>query len=349
MTVRHEILPVNGIDLHIATAGDGPLVVLCHGFPGLWYSWRHQLPALAEAGYRAVAVDQRGYGQSSRPTAVDDYTSTVICNDMLGLLDALGEEQAVFVGHDFGAPLVWNLAVRHADRVRGVVAVACPYDFDVAGRGGMGSNPPPRDPDAPLGMINAGMRPSESFTALAQNHFIHLHYFQQIGPAEAELGGRVREFLTRLFWALSAKGKLLDWSSYPSTGTGYLDALAAAGQSLPWPWLSEADMDYYVNEYERLGPDLAFVGGLHSYRVADRNWEIGLPWADSLVEVPAMFVSGKQDPTLTIVGEHALSVMQRTVPSMRAVELIDSAGHFVQQEQAAAFNLALLGFLKGLA
>ena len=126
--VRQKNLQVNGISLHITEQGTGPLVILCHGFPGPGWSWRRQLPALAAAGFRAVAPDMRGYGRSSRPAEVAAYTSDTLIADMTGLLDALGEEQAVFVGHDFGAPLVWNLAARQPQRVRAVVGVAYPYD-----------------------------------------------------------------------------------------------------------------------------------------------------------------------------------------------------------------------------
>src|SRR5689334_6139734 len=116
-------LDVNGLRMRVAELGDGPPVVLCHGFPELWYSWRHQLPALAAAGYHAIAPDMRGYGRTSQPAEVDSYDIVHLGDDMLGLLDALGEEQAVFVGHDWGAPVVWHLAQRAPERVRAVAAL----------------------------------------------------------------------------------------------------------------------------------------------------------------------------------------------------------------------------------
>lgn len=337
----------NGIDMRVASQGSGPLVVMIHGFPGLWYSWRHQLPALAAAGWRAVAVDQRGYGGSDRPVEPALYDADVVMNDMLGLLDALGEERAVFVGHDFGAPLVWNLAVRHPGRVAAVAALSCPYDFDLAGRGGAGSHPAPAAGETPA-FASATQRPSELFAAVARQHFFHMHYFQAIGPAERELGGRVRTFLTRLFWALSARGKLLDWRNYPSEGTGYLDVLAEPAMPLPWPWLSQQDMDYYVAEYERGGPDTAFIGGLNSYRMADRNWELGAPYADADVGQPALFIAGREDPVLQMIPADALDIMRRRVPDLRDAVIVPDAGHFVQQEQPEAVNAALLKFLASL-
>lgn len=338
--IEHLTIDAGGLSLHAAVAGKGPLVVFGHGFPGLWYSWRHQMAALAEAGYRAVAVDQRGYGRSDRPVDPALYDADYVMNDMLHLLDALGEKKAVFVGHDFGAQQVCNLAVRHPDRVAGVVIMSCPYDFDLAGRGGRGRNPAGTG-DGPFA---TGGRPSEAFAAIAREHFFHIHYFQAIGPAERELGAAPREFLQRLFRALSSGGELARYKDFPSEGTGYLDVLPET-PPLPWRWMSEADMDYYVQEFTRTGPDTAFIGGLNSYRAADRNWELGEPWADANIEVPALFISGADDIVLDMVGPDAIEVMKRRVPDLRGIELIPEAGHFVQMEQPEATNAALLKFL----
>jgi pimeloyl-ACP methyl ester carboxylesterase len=347
--IRHRQIETNGISMHIAEAGEGPLVVMVHGFPGLWYSWRYQLPALAAAGYHGVAVDQRGYGRSDRPTDPAVYDADFVANDMLGLLDALGEERAVFVGHDFGAQLVFNLAVRHPERVSAVVGMACPYDFDLAGRGGMGSKPKPAESaDFEAEFAVADMKPSEVFALAAKRHFLHLHYFQTIGPAEKELGQNPREFLTRLFWALSVRGNLLDWTKYPSEGTGYLDVLAPPEMPLPWPWLSVEDMDTYVAEYTRGGPDTAFIGGLNSYRVADRNFELGAKYADSNIERPAAFIAGSEDPVLKMIRPDAIDIMKSHCADLREIAIIPGAGHFVQQEQPEATNQALLRFLKTL-
>jgi len=342
--LKHRLIETNGIRLHIAEQGSGPLVIMCHGFPGLWYSWRHQLPALAAAGYRAVAIDQRGYGQSDRPLDPALYDMNYAMGDLLGLLDALGERQAIFIGHDFGSPQVWNLAVRHPERVAAVISLSVPYDFDLAGRGGAGSSPPIDSP----AFASATTPPSEVFAAVAQQHFFHMHYFQTIGPAEQELGGQVRLFLTRLFWALSARGKLLDWRNYPTVGTQYLDVLADPEISLPWPWFSAADIDYYVAEYERGGAATAFIGGLNSYRVADRNWQLGAPYADAKVQQPALFIAGQQDPVLQLIRPDAIDIMKSNVPNLRDSVIVPNAGHFVQQEQPQTVNAALLKFLATL-
>jgi pimeloyl-ACP methyl ester carboxylesterase len=274
-----------------------------------------------------------------------------VMNDVLGLLDALGEKKAVLVGHDFGAPLVWNLAVRHPDRVAALIVLSVPYDFDLAGRGGAGSGQPTgatANDKFTVDCAVPGVRPTEVFAGVARDHFIHMHYFQQIGPPEAELGGKARLFLTRLFYALSARGRLLDWRNFPTAGTGYLDVLAEPPTSPPWPWLSREDLDTYVSEYERTGPATTFIGGLNSYRNADRNWELGAPYADANVQQPTLFIAGQQDPVLQMIDPNAIEIMKRRVPNLRDIVLVPDAGHFVQQEQPAAVNAAMAKFLRSL-
>jgi pimeloyl-ACP methyl ester carboxylesterase len=151
----------------------------------------------------------------------------------------------------------------------------------------------------------------------------------------------------RLFHALSREGRLLDWSKFPSAGTGYLDVLGPA-PPLPWGWLTREEFEHYLREYTCAGPDLTFIGGLNSYRVADRNWELGAAYADADITQPALFIAGADDVVLKMIPTDALEIMRRRVPRLRAVDLIAGAGHFVQQEAAAAVNTALLGFLRSL-
>ena len=344
--ITHQEIRTNGVTLHVALAGVGPPVIFCHGFPGLGYSFRHQLPAVAAAGFRAIAPDQRGYGRSERPTNPALYDADCLMQDMIGLLDALNEPRAIFVGHDFGAQQVCNLAVRHPTRVRALVIMSCPYDFDLAGRGGAGSRPP--SGAARTGAFAVpGVRPSAAFAAIARQHFFHMHYFQKIGPPEQELGAQPREFLMRLMHALSAEGRLLDWSRYPSEGTGYLDVLAKA-PPLPWPWLSEAEFEHYVREYTQVAAPATFLGGLNSYRMADRNWELGAGYADANIDQPALFIAGAEDVVLKMIPPDAIDIMRRRIPDLRGVALVPRAGHFVQQEQPQAVNAALLDFLRSL-
>lgn len=320
---------INGsVSLHIVTEGEGPLVVMCHGYPGLWYSWRKQLSALAAAGYRAVAMDMRGYGRSSRPLAVEAYAFDQLSGDVLAVMDHFGEEQAVMLGHDFGANLTWHMALKYPHRLRGIAPLCVPYDMELAG----GSDVPP----------------SQLFAAIAANHFFHMHYYQQPGLAEAGVKGREREFLMRLFWALSAKGRLLNWEDFPAEGVHYVDVLEPPSQDLPWSWLTEADMDYYVQEYLAAGPELAIIGGANSYRVMDHNWRHTRAIAHAPVQVPTLFVGGAEDPVIKLAGDAPLAHMQEKVADLRGIHLLEDAGHFIQQEQPGQLNELLLAFLHGL-
>ena len=336
--IEHLRLKTNGIRLHVATLGEGPLVVMCHGFPGLWYSWRKQLPAIAAAGFRAVAVDMRGYGRSDRPGDAAAYDSETLVADLSGVLDALGEEQAIFIGQDFGAPLVWNICVRAPERVKAAVVIGVPFDFE-------GASSDDAQGDAELSG-GAGMLPSEQYALVAQEHFFHMHYFQQIGPADSELGNNPREFLTRLYWALSARGNLLDWRDFPSEGTAYLDVLEPPAQPLPWDWLSVEDMDYLVQEYTCTGAETAFIGGLSAYRVADRNWEIAKRYQGINVLAPVLFLMGEQDPVREMMPAAAFEHMRAGVPALQGPHYIADAGHFVMQEAVQPVNALILPFLQ---
>lgn len=309
-----------GVRLRVTERGEGPTIVLCHGFPGLAYSYRHQLEALAAAGYRAIAPDMLGYGGSDAPLAIREYAYDRITAQLVGLLDALGIPDAVFVGHDFGASSAWNVALRARARVRGLVLLSVPYD-------------PDRSPT----------RPSELYAAMAARHFLHIHYFQEPGVAERELDPRPREFLARLFHALSGAYRYLDVWRHPSEGRGYLDVLPEA-PPLPFPWLSEADLDHYAEVFGRTG----FRGGLSWYRAFDANWELGDALVGARIEVPTMLVAGTEDAVIQMRGEKAIARMRAFVPDLRGVHLLPGAGHFIQQERAAEVNRLLLDFLRAL-
>lgn len=341
---EHLQIESNGIRMHLVSQGRGPAVLFCHGFPGLWYSWRHQLPAVADAGYRAIAVDMRGYGRTDRPMQATEYGNQTIVADLTGLLDALDDDRAVFVGHDFGAQAAWAAALHAPERVRGVVSVAVPYGVGFS----RNKKEAPRSATKSKEAQPRGPKPSETYAAIAQNHFLHLHYFQQVGPAEAELGGNPRRFLERIYWALSARGSLLDFKRFPAEGTGYLDVLADPKEPLPWPWLSEADLDYLVDEYMQTGPETAFIGGLNSYRAMDVNWEHDPGYGRTKIEHPALFLCGEKDPVLQIITPKTLETMPDRVTDLRGIELIPDAGHFAQQEQPEIVNQELLNFLKSL-
>ena len=337
-------IETNGIRIHAVTQGEGPAVLFCHGFPGLWYSWRHQMPVVAEAGFRAIAIDMRGYGRSDRPLTATEYGNQTIVADLTGVLDALGEKQAVFVGHDFGAQAAWAAALHAPERVRGVVSLAVPYGvgFARSKKNGASNEAKPKEARP------RGPKPSDTYAAIAKHHFLHLHYFQKVGPAEAELGNNARQFLKRIYWALSARGSLLDFKNFPAEGTGYLDVLADPKEPMPWPWLSEEDLDYLVDEYTRPGLDTAFIGGLNSYRAMDVNWEHDPDYGRAKIEHPALFLCGEEDPVLQIITPKTLETMPTRVPNLQGTHLIPNAGHFAQQEQPQAVNEALLNFLASI-
>jgi pimeloyl-ACP methyl ester carboxylesterase len=311
--VERTVAVGDGITLRVAEEGSGPLVVLVHGFPELGYSWRHQLPALAAAGYRAVAPDMRGYGGSSRPERVEDYDILHLTGDVVGLLDALGEERAVVVGHDWGASVAWNLALLHPGRVAAVCGMSVPFT--------------PR-----------GRRlPSSAWAERFADRFFYIRHFQRPGVADAELAADPERTMRGMLCGLRAgDGTALIG---PDDGRGVLDRLPHP-ESLP-SWLSEAELDHYAAEFARTG----FTGGINWYRNIDRNWELTPQLAGARVRVPSLFVAGAADPVLWMTppdrqAEH--------MDDLRGQVVVDGAGHWVQQERPDEVNAALLGFLHGL-
>ncbi|HEY4450879.1 MAG TPA: alpha/beta hydrolase [Solirubrobacteraceae bacterium] len=291
-------IATNGIELFALEQGEGPPVVLCHGFPELAYSWRHQLPVLAGAGYRVIAPDMRGYGHSSAPAEIEAYDVVSLCGDLCGLLDALELERAVFIGHDWGASLVWALAVLHPERVAAVAGLSVPFT--------------PRAPAPPIPIMRRHL--GEDF---------YIVWFQQPGVADAALASDVRRTLTTS----------RQWTAEWALQDGSAPRLA--------PWLSEAELDVYVEAFERTG----FTGGLNWYRNIDRNWELTAPYADRRVKAPAMFLTGELDPVRRFMPA---AVMSGWVSDLRAEIVVPGAGHWVQQQAPDAVNSALLEFLGGL-
>lgn len=305
--------------MHVAEEGTGPPVIFCHGFPHTWYVWNRQLAAVAGAGFRAVAPDMRGYGRTDAPAGVSSYTNAEAVADLVGLLDDLGEEKAVFVGLDFGAALTWELALRRPDRVRAVVVFNNPF----LGRG--------------------KRKPSDLWQKLAESHFLHVHYFQEPGPADTELNARPRDFLSSVYFALSGDFHYLDiWNS--PAGNGYLDVLPTA-PALPWPWMGKDDFETLAAEFERTG----FTGGLNWYRALDLNWELTEPYHSANVEVPTFFAYGERDCDLEgFSGPDPIGTMKSRVPDLREVVAIPEAGHLVQLEKTGEVNALLTRFLRSL-
>ncbi|BFV61087.1 alpha/beta hydrolase [Kitasatospora sp. CMC57] len=318
--VGHRFVQSNGIRMHIAEQGEGPLVVLLHGFPETWYSWRHQFAALAAAGYHVVAPDQRGYGQTDRPEAVEQYSQLHLAGDIIGLLDALGAEQAVLVGHDWGAQVAWNTALLRPDRIRGVAALGLPYL--------------PRGPvSAVVGMTQA-LGPG-----------FYMNYLQQPGVADAELARDAREAVLRLFqWGFgdSPQAEAPVLPVVPEGGA-FLDLLPEAG-ALPL-WLTEADLDVYAADFARTG----FSGGLNWWRTMDLSWELTAPWQGAPVTVPALYMHGERDGSVQLPGmDQLIANLQMFVPSLTRTVALPGVGHWTQQERPEEVNTELLKFVGGL-
>ena len=319
MDVDFKMIETNGVRLRVALKGNGPLIVLVHGWPESWYSWRHQIPVLAAAGYRVAAPDVRGYGGSDKPHDIEAYAIKTICADIAGLITALGEEQAILIGHDWGAPIVWNTALFHTEKVRAVAALSVPFP----GRGQM-----------PL---------IELYRTIYKDRFFYQIYFQTPGVAEAELEADVRASLRAIYWGSSgdapdaalladkpANAKLLDGVKVP-------DALPA--------WLSQEELDYYVGEFEHSG----FRGPINRYRTSHRDFEDQAEIAGKPFNQPAAFIAGSRDPVLSFIpGIDLIERMRKRVAGLRLVKVIEGAGHWVQQESPAEVNAALLEFLGGI-
>ncbi|MGV9541608.1 alpha/beta fold hydrolase [Nocardia beijingensis] len=292
-------IATNGIELRVVDHGEGPVVVLCHGFPELAFSWRHQVFALAEAGYRVIAPDMRGYGDSSRPSEIEDYDVLTICADLVGLLNALGVDDAVFIGHDWGAAVVWQMALAYPGRVRAVAGLSVP--------------PAPRAPVPPLRILRS--RLGDSF---------YMCWFQEPGVADAVLAQDVR-------WTLL------------NNDTPSPQALARrpSGELPRPPWLSEDELQVFVDAFERTG----FSGGLNYYRNMDRNWELTAPLDGHVITRPSFFLTGSEDAVRMFMPAET---MTSVLADLRENIVIAGAGHWIQQERPAEVNEALVKFLDSI-
>ena len=314
---RLDTLAVNGIRMRMATQGSGPLVLLCHGFPESWVSWRSQLAALAAAGFRAVAPDMRGYGGTDAPADPALYTLLHHVGDMAELVHALGETEAVIVGHDWGAPVAWHAALLRPEVFRAVAGLSVPYT-------------PPARIDLLTALEKSGVR-----------HF-YMQYFQTPGVAEAELEADVAATMRRVTFGLSGDGAG-GVAGMLAPGTGFLHDTTDPEQ-LP-AWLDAEDLAYVTAEFERTG----FRGGLNWYRAIRPTWELTAPWRGAAVRVPALFIAGKRDDVLKFPASRAsIDRFAQTLPGLRGCHILDGAGHWIQRERAPEVNALLLAFVRGL-
>jgi pimeloyl-ACP methyl ester carboxylesterase len=306
-------ISANGIDIFLLEQGEGPLVVLCHGWPELSYSWRHQIPALAAAGFHVAAPDMRGFGRTSAPADINAYSIFDHVGDMVALVAALGEKRAIIVGHDWGAPVAWHAALFRPDVFSAVAGMSVP--------------PPSRGHSRPLDTLRES----------GITNF-YWQYFQTPGVAEREFERDVdvtmRTLLGRGFSDPAA-------SLFIEDGKGFLGDVSSV-RPLP-DWLSEADLSYFSEAYRKSG----FRGGLNWYRNIDRNWELTAPWQGAQIHQPSLFIAGSNDSVITgLIGAKRVTEMERVLPNLKQKLIINGAGHWVQQERAAEVNAALIAFLK---
>ncbi|AYV31845.1 Soluble epoxide hydrolase [Streptomyces sp. ADI95-16] len=319
MDVTHRMVPSPGGRIHVVEQGSGPLVLLVHGFPESWYSWRHQLPALASAGYRAAAIDVRGYGRSSKPGDLEAYRMLDLVEDNAAVVDALGERSAVVVGHDWGSVIAANSALVRPDVFRAVGMLSVPY--------------------APRG----GPRPSEVFARMGGDEEFYVAYFQEPGRAEAEIEPDVRGWLAGIYAAFSGDtmtGPGAPDPHFVSRGGRLRDRFPAG--RLPG-WLSEDELDFYAGEFERTG----MSGALHRYRNMDRDWEDLAGFDGAPITQPSLFVGGALDASTTWMAE-AIKAYPATLPGLVSSEVLDGCGHWIQQERPAEVNRLLTGWLAAL-
>lgn len=315
VSITERTIATNGVQLRTVEAGEpgAPLVVLAHGFPELAYSWRHQIPALAAAGYHVLAPDQRGYGGSSRPDDIAAYNIAELSADVMGLLDDVGAERAVLIGHDWGAPVAWNSAQLHPNRVAAVVGLSVP--------------PVPR----------AQVPPTQAFRMLFGDNFFYMLYFQEPGVADAELNGDPGKTIRRMIGGLRPPDDQAAGLRMIRPGPeGFIERLPEP-DGLP-DWISTEELDHYIAEFARTG----FTGGLNWYRNLDRNWEILADPPAATISVPALFAAGTADP---VGGFMRRDRATEVVTGPYREVMIEGAGHWLQQECPEQVNKVILDFL----
>ena len=320
---QFQHIRTNGVSLRVVVQGEGPLCVLVHGWPELWLSWRHQIGPLVDAGYRVAVPDVRGYGGSDAPPDVEAYAMTTLTADIAGLIEALGEESAILIGHDWGAPIVSHTALLHPERVDAVVAMSVPH----LGRGG----PAP---------------PTEIFKAMYPDRFFYILYFQKPDVPEAEFEADIRSSLAKIYYANSGDvtAEVRRAVRARTRASGYLEGMIVP-EPLPH-WLTDEDLDLYAEAYARSG----FRGGINRYRNMDRDWHELAALQDMKIEQPALFIAGEHDSVLRYaVGMNLMDAMDPYYADLRAKVVIPGAGHWVQQERPTEVNQVLLEFLQSLA
>jgi len=313
---------VGELSLRVAVEGEGPLVLMVHGFPESWFSWRHQMAPIAAAGFTAAAIDVRGYGGSDKPHPVDAYAMEHMVRDVAGTIEALSPgAPAVLIGHDWGAPIVWNSALIRPDRVRAVAGLSVPY----------------------LGVPTRSMSRMIEEVFTSRGKFFYQHYFQAEGVAEAEMEADVRGALRRFYYAISGEAPDGTWPNDKVVGDSLLHQLPDPD---PFPaWLTPLDLDYYIGEFERSG----FRGPINRYRNHDRDFAWLGQFQGRTIDQPSLFIGGERDLVLTMFGRtDFLPLMKTQLTDLRGADILPGCGHWTQQERPDEVNARLIPWLKGL-
>jgi pimeloyl-ACP methyl ester carboxylesterase len=320
--LEFRTVKTGSLNVRVAVQGSGPLVLMVHGFPESWYSWRHQMGPISEAGFTAAAMDVRGYGGTDKPHAVEAYAMECMVDDVAGVIEALKPgAPAVIIGHDWGAPIVWNTALIRTDTVRAVAGLSVPY----------------------AGIPKRSLRELYEALFTTRGKFFYQHYFQAEGVAEAELEADVRGALRRFYYVCSGDAPAGSWPSTKVVGDTLLQGLRDPGV---FPaWLAPEDLDYFVGEFERSG----FRGPVNRYRNHDRDFDYLQRFKGRKIEQPALFLGGERDMVLSMFGRVNLVAMMRAeISDLRGADILAGCGHWTQQERPAEVNTRLLSWLKSL-
>ncbi|KAI4349680.1 hypothetical protein L6164_010240 [Bauhinia variegata] len=312
--IEHSMVATNGINMHIASIGSGSVVLFLHGFPELWYSWRHQLISLSSLGFRCIAPDLRGYGDTDAPPSASSYTALHVVGDLVGLIDSLGVKKVFLVGHDWGAVIAWYFCLFRPDRVKALVNMSVVYHS--------------RDPMR---------KPVPTLRAMFGDDY-YICRFQQPGEAEEEFACAgtariIKKFLASRDPRPPCVPKEIGFGGKPGTHV-----------ALP-SWLSEEDVNYYATKFDQKG----FTGALNYYRALDLNWELTAPWTGLQIKVPAKFIVGDLDITYNMPGAKEFihnGGFKRDVPLLQEVVVMEGVAHFINQERPDEITAHIYEFIK---
>lgn len=307
------------IDLNVAVEGHGPLILCVHGFPELWYSWRHQIAHFSQLGYKVAALDVRGYGRSSKPHEIADYSIRHLASDVAAAIDQLGDGTAILFGHDWGAPIVWNTALLYPNKVAAVAGLSVPFI-----------------PRGPTSFVDTAR-------AMYKDRFFYQLYFQREGVAEAEFEADIPTGLRKVYFAISGAAPLNKWLEPKPASARLLDGMV---DPTPFPdWMSEADLQVYVEAFRAGG----FRGPLNRYRAQNIDVQEMAEFAGKPVTQPSCFVAGERDAVRAFVpGIDLYATPEAACTDFRGSVILPGIGHWVQQEAPAETNAALERFVRGL-